>query len=69
MGKAVYSAVISLGRQLFVLLPVAYVLAQVGGLHVIWWSFPIAETVSLTLTLIFFRHLYVNTIMKVEDRV
>lgn len=69
LGKAVYSAFVSLGRQLVVLLPVAYVLAKMGGLSVIWWSFPIAELVSLILTLIFFRKIYRDVVLQVEDRV
>lgn len=69
LGKAGYSAIISLGRQLIVLLPVAYVLAKFGGLSAIWWAFPIAEFVSLLLTLFFFRKIYVEIIMKVEDRI
>lgn len=69
LGKAVYSAVISLGRQLIVLLPVAFLLSRVGGLGAIWWAFLIAEATSLTLTLIFFRRIYHNVILQVEDRV
>lgn len=45
----------SLMRQLIVLLPVAWILSELGGLSAIWWSFPIAEIVSLTLCLILFR--------------
>ena len=37
------------------LLPVAWILSELGGLSAIWWSFPIAEIVSLTLCLILFR--------------
>lgn len=69
LGKATYSACISLGRQLVVLLPAAYVLSRVGGLDAIWWAFPIAEGMSLALTLLFFLHIYRNIILKVEDRV
>lgn len=69
LGKAGYSAVISLGRQLIVLLPVAYLLAKFSGLSSIWWAFPIAEFASLVLTLFFFRKLYTEIIMKIEDRV
>lgn len=67
LGKAGYSAIISLGRQLIVLLPVAYILAKLGGLAAIWWAFPIAELMSLLLTLIFFRKIYVEIILKVGE--
>jgi putative MATE family efflux protein len=52
-GKAVYSMVISIARQLVVLLPVAFALAQTGNVDAVWWAFPISELFSLVLTLIF----------------
>lgn len=65
LSKAVYSAVISLGRQLIVLLPVAWALSRLGGLSAIWWAFPIAELTSLLLTIVFFRRIYHNLILKI----
>ncbi len=56
-GRSFYSLIVSLGRQLFVLIPVAYVLSLFGNVDLVWWAFPIAEMVSLTLTLIFFKKL------------
>lgn len=56
LGNGVYSLIISVARQLVVLLPVAYIFAKIGGLQYVWWSFPIAELVSVTLcTLLFIR--------------
>ncbi|MBQ8312079.1 MAG: MATE family efflux transporter [Clostridia bacterium] len=55
VGKGGYSLLMSLCRQLVVLLPVAWILAKVGGLVAIWWSFPIAEVVSVTLCLLLYR--------------
>ena len=52
LGKAMYSLYVSAARQLVVLLPAAYILAKIGGLHLIWWSFPIAEVMSLVITLV-----------------
>lgn len=46
LGKAVYSLVVSVMRQLVVLVPVAYILARLGGLKAVWWAFPIAEIMS-----------------------
>ena len=54
-AKSTYSLVISLGRQMFVLLPVAWVLSLFGNLNIIWFCFIIAEGVSLILSIIFFR--------------
>ena len=56
LGKAFFSMLVSIGRQLVVLLPAAYILAKVGGLYAVWWSFPIAEAVSLVLCTSFFLH-------------
>ncbi len=54
-GKSLYSMFISLGRQLVVLIPVAWLLAQSGVLNNVWWCFLVAEVVSLIMTLAFFR--------------
>lgn len=58
LGNGVYSMVVSIARQLFVLLPVAYVLSRTGGLHTVWWAFPIAEIMSLSLCTLFFYKMY-----------
>ncbi|MDE6742854.1 MAG: MATE family efflux transporter [Lachnospiraceae bacterium] len=47
LGNGVYSLIVSVARQLVVLIPVAYVLSRIGGLDLIWWAFPIAEVMSL----------------------
>ncbi|MBO5209728.1 MAG: MATE family efflux transporter [Lachnospiraceae bacterium] len=53
LGNGVYSMLVSIARQLVVLLPVAYLLAKLGNVNYVWWAFPIAELMSLTLTIIF----------------
>lgn len=55
VGKGSYSLIMSLCRQLIVLLPAAWILSALGGLGAIWWSFPIAEVVSLTICLLLYR--------------
>ncbi len=55
VGNAVYSMYVSVARQLVVLLPVAYVLAKIGGLSLIWWCFPIAELMSLLISVVCLR--------------
>jgi len=52
VGKAMYSLYVSIARQLVVLLPAAYILAKIGGLSLIWWSFPIAELMSALISTI-----------------
>ena len=59
IGRGNYSLVMSLMRQLVVLVPVAWLLAKVtNNVGMVWWAFPIAEAVSLTVSIIFFTHLY-----------
>jgi len=55
IGNPMYSMVVSVCRQLVVLLPAAWLLAQTGRLELVWWSFPIAEIASVTLSSIFLR--------------
>lgn len=53
LGSAVYSMIVSIARQLVVLLPVAYLLSLTGNVNYVWWAFPIAEFASLLVTLLF----------------
>ncbi len=57
-SQSIYSLIISVARQLVVLIPVAWLLAQLGVLNDVWWAFPIAELASLALSVYFFRKLY-----------
>ena len=58
LGNGMYSTITSLCRQLLVLLPVAWLLSLSGNVHMVWWAFPIAELVSLTVTMICFVRIY-----------
>ncbi len=49
LGKSVYSLVVSVGRQLVVLIPVAFLLSLTGNVDLVWFAFPIAEIMSLIL--------------------
>ncbi|MBP3508868.1 MATE family efflux transporter [Oscillibacter sp.] len=55
IGNPMYSMVVSICRQLVVLLPAAWLLAQTGRLELVWWAFPIAEIASVTLSAVFLR--------------
>ena len=69
LGNGVYSLVVSVARQLFVLLPAAYILSKIGGLSAVWWSFPIAELASLTFSAIFLFSINRKIIRNVADNV
>lgn len=62
MGDGLYSTITSLCRQLIVLLPAAYLLSLTGDVHAVWWSFPIAEVISLLITLFLYSKVYRNKI-------
>ncbi|MDE7248967.1 MAG: polysaccharide biosynthesis C-terminal domain-containing protein, partial [Lachnospiraceae bacterium] len=53
LGNGVYSLIVSVARQLVVLLPAAYLLSLAGEVKYVWWAFPIAEVASLTVTIFF----------------
>ena len=44
LGHGFLSMMISITRQLIILLPSAYILAKFGGIHAVWWSFNICIT-------------------------
>lgn len=54
-GYSVYSMLISIARQIVVLIPAAYLLSLTGVLRSIWFAFPIAEIFSLIISLFFLR--------------
>ncbi len=53
LGQSIYSMYVSVARQLVVLLPVAFLLAQFGRVELVWWAIPIAELMSLAMTVFF----------------
>ena len=49
LGKSIYGLFVSIGRQLVILIPVAFLLSLTGKVAAVWWAFPIAELASLAL--------------------
>ena len=66
LGNGVYSMIISIARQLCVLLPVAYLLSLTGNVNMIWWSFPIAELVSVSMSTFFLIKINREVISKIS---
>lgn len=58
LGNGMYSLIVSAARQLIVILPVAYIFAAAFGLHMVWWSIPIAEIVSVILSTLLLKRIY-----------
>lgn len=68
LGYAVYSMVMSIVRQLVVLLPVAFLLSKLGDVRLVWYSFPIAETVAIIVCAFFMKHVYKTVIAKIGQK-
>jgi putative MATE family efflux protein len=62
LGNGIESLFVAIGRQLVVLLPAAWLLSLTGNVNSIWWSFPIAECISLALSIFFFWQTYTKKI-------
>ena len=58
LGDGVYATITSICRQLLVLLPVAYLMSLTGEVVNVWWAFPIAEVVSLGVTMYLFLRIF-----------
>lgn len=55
IGNPLHSLLISVLRQLVIILPVAYLLSLTGSVSNVWWSYPIAEVASFILSVFFLR--------------
>ncbi|MDE6015114.1 MAG: MATE family efflux transporter [Acetatifactor sp.] len=67
LGNGVYSMVVSVARQLCVLLPVAKLLSLSGRVELIWWAFPIAELCSVSMSVFFLIRIYRKTIVHIGE--
>ena len=67
LGHGFMGLVVSVVRQLVVLVPVAYLLSRTGVLSAIWWAFPIAEVVAVSLAAILLRQVYRKEIKPLEE--
>jgi Na+-driven multidrug efflux pump len=57
----------SLFRQLVGILPLAWILARVGGVTLVWASLPLAEIIGMTYLALAFRYIYKKDIAKLDD--
>lgn len=67
LGRSHYSMIVSFARQIVVLLPAAYLLSKTGVLSYVWLAFPIAEVMSLMVTLIFFKKINKSLIKNIGE--
>ena len=56
VGRGVYSMIMSICRQLAILLPVAWLIARLtGDVKAVWWCFPAAELAALVICIFYYR--------------
>ena len=67
-GYGIGTMIVSISRQLLVLIPVAYILSKLIGINGVWLSFIIAEGVGLAVSLILFLKVYRTRISSIEDK-
>ena len=67
LGNGVYSMIMSMARQLFVIIPVAFTFAKLFGLNMVWWSYPIAEIVSVAVCIFFLKRIFKEKLSTLED--
>ena len=67
VGNGVLSMLVSLCRQLVVILPAAYLLSMLVSVNDVWYAFPVAECVSLIMSILFFRHINKKYIRPLDD--
>ena len=67
LGNGMYSTITALCRQLVVLLPAAYLLSLSGNVNLVWWAFPVAELMSLAVTIILFTRVYRKKVKPLQE--
>ena len=67
VGKGTYSMIMSICRQLVILLPAAWLIARLtDNVYAVWWCFPIAELAALFICIFYYRSCDRNMISKLE---
>lgn len=57
LGNGVYSMLISIARQIVIILPVAFTFAKLFGLNLVWFAYPIAEVVSVIMCIFMLKRI------------
>lgn len=68
IGRGMASLIVSVCRQLCIILPAAWVLARVAGLHAVWYSFPIAEIGSFVISYALLLRIYRTELRYLKPR-
>ena len=68
LGRGMMALLVSLVRQLFVLVPAAWLLSLSGNVNAIWWSFPVAEVSSLVMCSLFLAYCYRTIVRPMAEK-
>ena len=68
IGRGMASLIVSVCRQLGILLPAAWVLGRLFGLNAIWYAFPVAEVGSVIISFALFYRIYQNELKLLQPR-
>jgi putative MATE family efflux protein len=66
LGKGIYSLVISVCRQILVILPAAYILSQLFGLEGVWWAYPMSEGTGFAISVLLAFRIFKKEISGME---
>ena len=66
LGHGMLSLLVSVFRQLVVLLPAAFIFARISGLHMVWFAFPIADVFAIIFSGLCLLHVYRKEILPLK---
>ena len=66
LGRGTLALLVSVIRQLVVLVPAAWLLSRTGNVNAVWFAFPIAELVAVTLCAVFMRKCHRDILLPME---
>ena len=67
LGRGIQSMLISIFRQLIIVLPLAYLLSRTGNLNLVWWSFPVSDVLALIFAGFLLMRTYRQVIQPLSD--
>jgi len=67
LGNGVYSLIMSVARQIVVIIPVAFIFAKLFGLNMVWMAYPIAEIASVLVCIFFLRRILKEKLGSMEN--
>ncbi|WP_317621643.1 MATE family efflux transporter [Beduini massiliensis] len=68
LGEGMYSLIMSVCRQLLVILPLAYILNKLFGMTMLWASFAFAEVISLFICLYLYKRCYKKHLVEIDPK-